>query len=51
VQNHGVAELAVPRRVVQVEEIPLLSTGKTDYPSVTRLVTPQSDNAGTALAS
>jgi acyl-[acyl-carrier-protein]-phospholipid O-acyltransferase/long-chain-fatty-acid--[acyl-carrier-protein] ligase len=38
VQNHGVVELAVPRRVVQVEEIPVLGTGKTDYPSVTRMV-------------
>jgi acyl-[acyl-carrier-protein]-phospholipid O-acyltransferase/long-chain-fatty-acid--[acyl-carrier-protein] ligase len=38
IQNHGVAELAVPRRVVQVAEIPVLGTGKTDYPSVTRLI-------------
>jgi acyl-[acyl-carrier-protein]-phospholipid O-acyltransferase/long-chain-fatty-acid--[acyl-carrier-protein] ligase len=38
VQNHGVVELAVPRRVLHVEEIPVLGTGKTDYPSVTRLV-------------
>ena len=37
VQNHGVGELTVPRRVVKVEEIPVLGTGKTDYPGVTRL--------------
>jgi acyl-[acyl-carrier-protein]-phospholipid O-acyltransferase/long-chain-fatty-acid--[acyl-carrier-protein] ligase len=37
VQNHGVGELTVPRQVVKVEEIPVLGTGKTDYPGVTRL--------------
>jgi len=37
VQNHGVGELAVPRRVLQVDEIPVLGTGKTDYPGVARL--------------
>ena len=30
-QNHGVSELAVPRRVLVVPEIPKLATGKTDY--------------------
>ncbi len=29
--NHGVAELAVPRRIMPVAEIPVLGTGKTDY--------------------
>jgi acyl-[acyl-carrier-protein]-phospholipid O-acyltransferase/long-chain-fatty-acid--[acyl-carrier-protein] ligase len=37
VQNHGVGELAVPREIFQTDEIPILGTGKTDYPSVTRL--------------
>jgi acyl-[acyl-carrier-protein]-phospholipid O-acyltransferase/long-chain-fatty-acid--[acyl-carrier-protein] ligase len=36
-QNHGVTELALPRRVVLVEAIPLLATGKTDYVSVQKL--------------
>jgi acyl-[acyl-carrier-protein]-phospholipid O-acyltransferase/long-chain-fatty-acid--[acyl-carrier-protein] ligase len=49
VQNHGVVELAVPRRVVHVGEIPVLGTGKTDYPSVSRLVAAASE--GTAAAS
>jgi acyl-[acyl-carrier-protein]-phospholipid O-acyltransferase/long-chain-fatty-acid--[acyl-carrier-protein] ligase len=31
VHNHGVHELAIPRRVVHVEDIPVLGTGKTDY--------------------
>ncbi len=37
-QNHGVPELAVPRRVVLVTEVPLLGTGKVDYGAVGRLV-------------
>ncbi|HWY65828.1 MAG TPA: AMP-binding protein [Rhizomicrobium sp.] len=36
-QNHGVTELALPRRVVLVESIPSLATGKTDYVSVQKL--------------
>jgi acyl-[acyl-carrier-protein]-phospholipid O-acyltransferase/long-chain-fatty-acid--[acyl-carrier-protein] ligase len=30
-KNHGVSELAVPRKVYHVPAIPLLGTGKTDY--------------------
>ena len=29
-QNHGVSELAMPRRVLIIPAIPLLATGKTD---------------------
>ncbi|HEV2561125.1 MAG TPA: AMP-binding protein [Rhizomicrobium sp.] len=36
--NHGVPELAVPRRIVHAEEVPVLGTGKTDYTKVTRMV-------------
>ena len=36
-QNHGVAELALPRRVVLVAAIPVLATGKTDYVSVQKM--------------
>ncbi len=32
--NHGVAELAVPRRILPVGDIPVLGTGKTDYVQV-----------------
>ena len=38
VRNHGVPELAVPRRVIAVREIAVLGTGKTDYVSVARMV-------------
>ena len=38
VRNHGVPELAVPRRVIAVDEIPVLGTGKTDYVSVAKTV-------------
>ena len=36
-QNHGVAELSVPRDVVLADAIPLLATGKTDYVSVQKM--------------
>ena len=37
-RNHGVSELTVPRRVLVVDAIPLLATGKTDYVTVQKLV-------------
>lgn len=33
-QSHGVPELAVPKRVLHVDDIPLLGTGKVDYVSL-----------------
>jgi acyl-[acyl-carrier-protein]-phospholipid O-acyltransferase/long-chain-fatty-acid--[acyl-carrier-protein] ligase len=45
-QNHGVTELALPRRVVWVEAIPILATGKTDYLSVRKLVESAPEIAG-----
>jgi acyl-[acyl-carrier-protein]-phospholipid O-acyltransferase/long-chain-fatty-acid--[acyl-carrier-protein] ligase len=36
-QNHGVTELALPRRVILVDEIPRLATGKADYVSVQKM--------------
>jgi acyl-[acyl-carrier-protein]-phospholipid O-acyltransferase / long-chain-fatty-acid--[acyl-carrier-protein] ligase len=38
VHNHGVQDLAVPRRILQVESIPVLGTGKTDYTKVQKTV-------------
>jgi len=46
-QNHGVAELAVPRRLIHVSEVPVLGTGKTDYVKVEKLV---QSSGGTAAA-
>ena len=37
VHNHGVSELAIPRRIVHVAEIPVLGTGKTDYVKVEKM--------------
>jgi acyl-[acyl-carrier-protein]-phospholipid O-acyltransferase/long-chain-fatty-acid--[acyl-carrier-protein] ligase len=37
-RNHGVSELAVPRRIISVEEIPVLGTGKTNYVEVQQTV-------------
>jgi acyl-[acyl-carrier-protein]-phospholipid O-acyltransferase/long-chain-fatty-acid--[acyl-carrier-protein] ligase len=39
--NHGVSELAVPRRIIHVSDIPVLGTGKTDYVSVEKTVKSQ----------
>ena len=36
-QNHGVAEISIPRRVLVIDAIPMLATGKTDYVSVQKL--------------
>lgn len=36
-QNHGVPEIAVPRRIIHVEAIPVLGTGKTDYVQVEKM--------------
>jgi hypothetical protein len=36
------SELHVPKRIVQVASIPLLGSGKTDYPAVQALVAEQS---------
>jgi acyl-[acyl-carrier-protein]-phospholipid O-acyltransferase/long-chain-fatty-acid--[acyl-carrier-protein] ligase len=37
VHNHGVSELAIPRKIVHVPEIPVLGTGKTDYVKVEKM--------------
>ena len=37
-QDIGAPELAVPRRIVRVQEIPVLGTGKTDYVALQRIV-------------
>jgi acyl-[acyl-carrier-protein]-phospholipid O-acyltransferase/long-chain-fatty-acid--[acyl-carrier-protein] ligase len=37
-QTVGAPELAVPRRIIRVPEIPVLGTGKTDYVALERIV-------------
>ena len=37
-QNVGAPEVAVPRRIIRVAEIPVLGTGKTDYVALQRIV-------------
>ncbi len=36
-QSHGVPELALPKRIIVVEHIPVLGTGKIDYVAVGRM--------------
>lgn len=45
--NHGVPEIAVPRRIVHVDDIPILGTGKTDYVKVQNLL-PMETQAATS---
>ena len=37
-KNHGVTDLAIPKKIIQVAEVPVLGTGKTDYGRVTAIV-------------
>ncbi|WP_300541671.1 AMP-binding protein [Maricaulis sp.] len=37
-RNHGISELAIPRKIIHVGSIPVLGTGKTDYGSVQKTV-------------
>ncbi len=37
-QSIGAPELAVPRKIIKVADIPLLGTGKTDYVAIQRMV-------------
>jgi len=41
----GAPELAVPRRIIHVQEIPILGTGKTDYVALQRIVDTEVQNA------
>ena len=36
-QTHGVPEIAVPKKIIAVDGLPVLGTGKLDYVSVTRI--------------
>ncbi|MGD8783777.1 MAG: AMP-binding protein [Thioalkalispiraceae bacterium] len=38
-REQGVSELNIPRKIIIVKDVPLLGTGKTDYPAVQALVT------------
>ena len=37
-QSHGVSELSLPRKVVVIDEIPLLGTGKVDFTGASKLL-------------
>ena len=37
-REHGAPELAVPKKIVRVKELPMLGTGKTDYVGIQSLV-------------
>lgn len=37
-RNEGIAEITIPKKILCVKAVPLLGTGKTDYPAVQELV-------------
>jgi len=45
-QNHGVPELAVPKRIISVDDIPVLGTGKIDYVRVEKMALAAKPAAG-----
>lgn len=44
-RDHGAPELAVPKRIVKVRELPVLGTGKTDYVAIQQMVETQAEAA------
>ncbi len=51
VQNHGVPELAVPRRVIRVNDIPVLGSGKIDYRAVAAIVAKEAESVPASVKS
>lgn len=47
-REQGISELAVPRRVVTVKRLPVLGTGKIDYPAVNALAAGREQASDTA---
>jgi acyl-[acyl-carrier-protein]-phospholipid O-acyltransferase/long-chain-fatty-acid--[acyl-carrier-protein] ligase len=37
-KQHGASDLMIPRRIIQVDKLPVLGSGKTDYVALTRYV-------------
>ena len=49
-RNKGASELMVPAEVLVLEKLPLLATGKTDYPALTELVKARTGKTATLAA-
>jgi acyl-[acyl-carrier-protein]-phospholipid O-acyltransferase/long-chain-fatty-acid--[acyl-carrier-protein] ligase len=47
-RERGVSEIHVPAEILEVDALPLLGTGKIDYPAVQRLVAERREAAGVA---
>lgn len=49
-RQEGISELNVPKKIIIVAYVPLLGSGKTDYPAVGRLVSEQNNGAAGEVA-
>ncbi len=38
IKNEGISELAIPKQIIKLDEIPLNGTGKTDYPKLSEMI-------------
>ncbi len=47
-QSNGAPEIAVPKKIIPLPEIPVLGTGKTDYQSLQRMAEERADSAEAA---
>ncbi|MGD2133942.1 MAG: 2-acylglycerophosphoethanolamine acyltransferase, partial [Maricaulaceae bacterium] len=50
VRSHGVQNTATPEKIILVEEVPILGTGKIDYAAVQRLAAEKAANVEGASA-
>jgi acyl-[acyl-carrier-protein]-phospholipid O-acyltransferase/long-chain-fatty-acid--[acyl-carrier-protein] ligase len=46
IRGSGLSELFVPKTILPVPHVPLLATGKIDYPAVAKLVEAQRETVG-----
>jgi acyl-[acyl-carrier-protein]-phospholipid O-acyltransferase/long-chain-fatty-acid--[acyl-carrier-protein] ligase len=44
-RSHGASELAVPKKILRVPEVPVLGTGKTDYVAIQRMAETEAEAA------
>ncbi|MBV9738952.1 MAG: hypothetical protein JOZ30_04895, partial [Hyphomicrobiales bacterium] len=49
-KNKGISELMIPSEVIIIDKLPLLATGKADYPTITELAKERTRKSAPGLA-